>query len=447
MPVRTDGTTIEPASVSDLGAAAYRRISNLRSSLSSLISDTRAPKTVDAETRETIVQCIALGAAVNVAICDPDADGYVGHDFGTSTTKAIVRWPYDRSAGAFAVPVPAGWCSGNVPHLWPTVVYFDPASRAFAPLPGEGLVALTGFKSALIEGQGHRMCCGSVVSMADAATAFITLHLAYVLGAIAQTRPDAGISVINVGVPVAALADQKISSMFGNVTRAAAVLLGVAPALTLDDVHAALATSDQGSIQFELHTELSGAIAGYCAGPRPYQGAHVIVDCGSATLDIASFHLGNGPWPIGIYAAEVGPLGADACVAYQAAGAGEDDCRGAVRFQEHRVYADTLEFARSGFSQDDDRRYAYQVIMVGGGIDGPIHRSLFDDMAASFQRPFFRPELDRGLLRDAGASEGRLVLADGLARSPIELREVAMPGDRPPPQPHSGPEMISKDQV
>lgn len=429
----------------DFGAAAFRRIAGLRLNLEGFVADERAPGDVDDDTRAFIDRRITLGASVSRTIVDADADGYIGHDFGTSATKAVVRWPFDRALSAFAVPVPAAWCSGGVPHLWPTVVWFDPSADTFSLLPGDGLLPLSGFKAALIEGRGHRMCCGSPVTMAEAATAFLAMHLAYVLGTVAEAHPSARISAVNFGVPVAARADEKVFTVFADLAAAATRLLDDAAILSLEAVRIAGTLSDAPTLPFDLHTELAGAIAGYCSGPRYYRGAHMIVDCGSATLDIASFHLGDSRWPVGIYAAGVEPLGADACAVYRRAGASDEDCAAAAHYHEHRVYADTLESARSAFQQEEDRRYPYQVILIGGGIDGSIHGPLFERMAGAFQRPFLRPEFDRAVRCEDGAQPGRLVLADGLAHAPFDLREVAMPRDRPSATAHFGADQNSKD--
>jgi hypothetical protein len=68
-------------------------------------------------------------------------------------------------------------------------------------------------------------------------------------------------------------------------------------------------------------------------------------------------------------------------------------------------------------------------------------------MEAAFHRPFHRPQLSLGLQFDEECEPGRLILADGLARDPIDLREVAMPRDLPPLTIYQAPEMITKDQV
>jgi hypothetical protein len=438
---RKGGTPKAP----DFGAAAFRRILALRPALEGFTADARAASGVDDDAYRQTAERIALGAASLDTIV-AEAEGYIGCDFGTSTTKAVVRWPYESGAGhAFALPVPEGWQSGGVPHLWPTAVYYDPQTKRFSPLPRPGFQCITGFKPALLEGKTLRMCAGGLMTNADAAVAFLAQYLAYAVGAVRERSPKKKISMVNFGVPVAKLLNSAVAGDFERVVKAAMGLIGKAANLTLPDVQTAFHEPHSCPIQHSFHAELSGAIAGYCSNARHRRGPHMIIDCGSATLDIASFGLGAAEWPIGIYAAQVEPLGADACARYLSVGAVEEDCRLAARFHEHEVFRSTLRKDRIGFQQQD-RKFNYQVILVGGGIDSDIHNQLWRRMEEAFSFKFHRPQLDVSLERDSDSSDSRLILANGLARDPVELRKVAMPEDDER-NITVLPEMITKDQV
>lgn len=446
-PFRSGPVAVSAASAArayDFGEAAFRKLAAMRDRLDAFVATHDASAAVSDMTASRVARFVATGAAQAEACVDPNDGYFLGYDFGTSTTKVVLRDPYRRGS-AFALPVPRDMARGEQPHLWPSVVFLDAASR-FHLCPGPGLTLLAGFKSALIERRGHRMC-GPGVTMAEAATAFLAIHLAYAFGALLSRDAEARIAGVNLSVPVAALADVEARADFDRVARAALLLVPDANRLTLDHVRVALALEDASPIPLEPHAELSGAIAGYCAQPRRFAGAHMIVDCGSATLDIASFQLGSEGGPIGIHAALVERLGADACSLYRREGAALDECRDAARHQEHRVFCATLDRMRAGFSQDEGRRYPYQVILIGGGIGGEVHAPLFDGMARAFNRPFHRPAIGLDLHHEPGADPVRLVLADGLARDPIDLRDVAMPGDRATPAAAARPNMISKDQV
>lgn len=448
-PLRAASAKSVPAAVPtyDFGETAFLRLAKRRAELDRFVATHGGPVAVDATTAGVIEKRIERGAGVAHTIADPDDGFYVGHDFGTSSTKVVLRHPYRGFGAAFALDVPAAIAADGQPHLWPTLAFLRRDTGAFALCPTLGAVALAGFKSALIEGQGHRICNGSAATAIEAATGFFALHLAYVLGAFAEREPGSRVAGVNLGVPVAALCEGRARATFDQAVRAALLLLPQAATLTLEDVRIALALDDRSAIPFALHAELSGAIAGYCAQPRRYVGAHMIVDCGSATLDVASFHLGDGDGKVGVYGASVERLGADACASYRDAGASVEDCRGASRHQEYRVFRETLERQHAGFAQDEDRRYPYQVVLIGGGMAGEVHRPLFEGMEPAFARSFHRPALGADLTHDAAADPVRLILADGLARDPIDLREVLMPLDRSTPPKRPEPEPVTKDQV
>jgi hypothetical protein len=443
-------TAVTPKAISagsDLGAAAYQRVTKLHEKVTSFTATHRAGASVSSADRELIQDRIRVGGADITAIIDPDDGHFIGYDFGTSTTKAVARHPYNVAETPFAVEVPFTLASGGQAHLWPTILWWDRAADRFSALPAENAVSLDSFKSALIEGHAHRICCGSGITMEEAATAFLSLQVAYVLGACVERADSFRLAGMNFGVPVAALADAAKVRAFERVVGAALSLVPQASGLSLKDVRGALRQEHEPAIPFSLFTELAGAIAGYCAAPRHYVGGHMIVDCGSATLDMASFLLdGATSKPVGIFEARVEALGADACHAYIEAGATAEDCRGASRYQEHLVFAKTLERARDRFLQDEGR-FPYQLILIGGGVHSEVHEPLLERMEPAFNRPFHRPQLSLGLQYNESCEPGRLILADGLARDPIDLREVAMPRDRPPPPIYQPPEMITKDQV
>lgn len=444
---RTDqASPSPPVSRYDFGEAAFGRIRQLRDKLEHFSAGHGAPEQASNATSVLVNRRMAIGAERSGEIVS-DSDGYViGCDFGTSSTKTVFRDPYKRGT-AFVLPVPSDWASNGQPHLWPTALFFDPSTRRFSLLPSPGAKLLAGFKSALIEDGGHRMC-GAGVTMAQAAIAFLALHLAYAIGTLYEHADDARITGLHFAVPVAALSAGNTTSTFERVMRAAAALVSSAPDLTLDEVKNANPADSNLARLVVCFTELSAAIAGYCEQPRRFAGAHMIIDCGSATLDIVSFTLGADHRPAGIYAASVERLGADACMVYERAGGSRDDCRNASRYQEQIVYRDTLPRAVLGFAQAEDRRYPYQTVLIGGGMLGEIHGKLFREMESAFQRPFYQPELGADLTCDPGTVPARLILADGLARDPIRLRDVVMPLDhRPERDARHLPEMISKDQV
>ena len=442
---------ITPATIAkafDFGEAAFHKLTPLRNSLDGFAADHRGPSAISRVDQQAITRRVKSGAERSAATVDLDDGYFLGYDFGTSTTKVVARNPYGPGGldEAFAIHVPLSFTSGGEAHLFPTAVYWNKDLDLFSLAPEEGYLLLDSFKAALIQGRGMRMCNGSGLTMAEAATAFVAMHLAYCLGAALEEKSEFKLASINVGIPVAVFDGQSNIALFDRVFGAATRLVAEAPNLSSAQVKAAFREAEDPALPYTRHAELAGAIAGYCAATRFYIGGHMIIDCGSATLDIVTFDLNQQTHrPIGIYAACVENLGADACALFLLKGASLEECREAARFEEHLVYKQTIKAKPNLFGQDNGA-YPYQIILIGGGIHSEVHKGLLEKFSAAFEKPFHRPSVASTLRRDPKCEAGRLILADGLARDPIELKDIVLPKPPPPPE-WKDPLGPGKDQV
>src|SRR3546814_16444997 len=80
--------------------------------------------------------------------------------------------------------------SSDLPYVWQTVIWFDLESQGFSLVPSNNATPLDGFKTGIIAGyDGERIRPEVPVTRADAAVAFIALHMAHLTGWYAETRP------------------------------------------------------------------------------------------------------------------------------------------------------------------------------------------------------------------------------------------------------------------
>jgi hypothetical protein len=341
------------AAITDFGAAAFHKLASLRENMEGFKADHRGPGEVPPNDRDTVLRRIKAGATAVPSIIRPEDGYFFGYDFGTSTTKVVARNPNRGVREAFAIDVPSSIASDGRPHLCPTAVWWNKADDRFALVPGDELILLDSFKTALIEGRGHRFHKQSGITMEVAATAFLALHVAYCIGAALEETPKFTLDLINVGIPVAVFEGQRSVASFQRALDAAMRLVPKAPGFGTSDVEEALKSSERPPIKVVIHAELSGAVAGYCSATRHYLGGHMIIDCGSATFDVVTFDLDQRTHrPIGVYGARVENLGADACALYIASGIQVEDCRQAARFVEHMVYVQTPKNKRNLFGYD-----------------------------------------------------------------------------------------------
>lgn len=415
------------------------------------------PRSVHAITRQPVEHAIAVGAKLFAARPDPDHSGYIiGCDFGTSSTKIVIRQPY--SAGdPVARPVPSALRSTNHPYLWQSVVWYEPKTGAFSLLPGKGTIALEGFKAGILAGEGGRLVVKGVpVTRNEAATAFLTLQLSHCLGWYEEARPlgDQGgdhFLAINVGIPVAAQDDGRTYKDFRHLVAAARDLIGDAAHLTLEKVRAVDSQSaPELPDGFDLVPELAAAIFGYANNKtHSRDGSHVMIDVGASTLDIVAFNLVNRV-RVAAFAAEVQLLGAAALEASRNEGFEDTLFRNTCLSQFDSVYhyARRSDVAPREFDQTL-RRKPVQLIAVGGGCNTEVHTDMIarvNPCLGDLKILSPQPPLQ---LAAGPCDASRLLLAYGLTADIPEQLELRRPSDIPRivPAPSTAICFVSKDQA
>ncbi len=416
------------------------------------------PTAISPRTKRAITTAIATGAEAFSAAAGRDEDGFiVGFDFGTSSVKLGVRQPYSPVEPA-AMPVPAELQSGGHPYLWQTAVWFDPKSARFSLVPGPGREVLEGFKTGIIGGfSGERVRSDLPVTRAEAAIAFLALHLAQMLGWYHTARPLGSMGgghflSINIGIPVAAHDDEKTFATFMRIVAAAHALAPQAAELTLDLVRAAHQAAPAKLPEgYLLVPELTAAIVGYATALTSQPGSHILVDVGASTLDIVAFNL-VGAERIAVFAADVELLGAAALDVARAHGVHDVAFKSACDWQFEHVYgqARSRHRAADGFSPQLRRR-PVQLVTTGGGCATTVHSPFIAEMTQDKclgNLPPIRPLPPTGFATNK-CDTSRLLLAYGLTRDVQELLELKLPSQVPsiisPDAPPNT--FVSKDMV
>ena len=421
------------------GAAAIRYVLE-HVNLSTLNNTAPAQTSVSAETSAKVDRLVARGAKILAECPGPDPMGYrVGLDFGTSTTKVILC--SDTANVDYALDTPKELQveeeGRRQQHLWRTCVWFNDATQCFQLTPSNGSRPILGFKTGLIQGDGNRMVEAGITHDA-ATTAFLALLIAYIVGADAERVELSGgaerhYSRFHIGVPVPSLDEDKRVEGFHRVVQAAFALVSKATALRLDDVRATLkcelaSTETQADTPYQLFEELAGVVAGYMLTPERAGGPHIIVDVGAATLDVATFHIPDGEYPLEVYETGVALLGAQALECASVAGVPEQTFRAACQAHTSSVLSKTFRTKNYTFLPGEGGS-SKPMIYVGGGRLTSLHQAIFKGYADAYLAPRRSPEVERWLERDLKTDAGRLLLAWGLAQDPAV---EAIPRIRPP---------------
>ena len=417
-PLRRQG---EVAVVAGLGVEALALVRR-EIDLETLIGDS-APSACEAGAVDEVIERITVGAEVLSDQPEPDELGFiVGFDFGTSCSKIVIHQP---GAGelSYALPVPPHLRARELgvaqEHLWQTVVWFTQSSGQFSLEPVAGAVRLEGFKTGLIQSDGHRMVNG--VTHAQATTAYLALLTAYTLGFHKLAAPPgfnraAHFSRFHFGVPVACKDEGGPVREFSRALTAAFELAPYAPDIGLRDVAETLrsiapevsASATTPFLQFE---ELAGVIAGYRASPDARGGPHVVVDVGASTLDVATFSILNGDdgAKVPVYMSAVGLLGAAALKVARKKGVSDETFSLACNQHTRHVISHTFLCKNPSFFPMNG--VPKPLLFVGGGRLTDVHERLYQQYPAGLEAPLVTPLPGPNLQYDEDTDFARLLLA------------------------------------
>jgi hypothetical protein len=423
------------------------------------------PNTISSRSKNDIDRAVSAGAHLIRENPKPDEDGYiVGFDFGTSSLKVAYRQPYVADDPVAVLPVPKELRSANHPGLWQSVVWFHPHRETFSLYPEAGAIALDGFKTGLIAGNGWKPMPQAIeITRAEAATAFLTLQFAYMVGAYSIEQPlrpvgSEHFALINIGIPVAVRDDNRAFAEFSRLVSAAYNLAPNAGSLRLDILKQELASAPIKLPEFlQLVPELTAAIAGYAADPMVQLGAHILVDVGASTLDIVAFNL-QAQQRAAVFTAGVDLFGAGALQIARAGGVEDgiftracdhlfDEVYGKAK-ADNRAPSLFKPGPRGPFGRGDK---PVQLVITGGGCDTDIHTRFIntlprDNVLGAI--PLKRPTPPPKILKEQG-DQSRLLLAYGLTRDAPELHQLRLPSEIEDiePIPVQTFTMIDKDMV
>jgi hypothetical protein len=171
-----------------------------------------APKTISAENRKNFKNLLGAGLAPSHSELGEEIFATIGLDFGTSTTKVMVRFPYEPGAPTVAIPAPAHCRSMGDPYLWQTVLWLS-ESGEFTAQPLENAYLLHTLKQGVMGRNADALIVLNPQSRirltkTDAATGFLAFVFRYTRGWLFTYRSELfrkrrPVWFLNVGMPVA----------------------------------------------------------------------------------------------------------------------------------------------------------------------------------------------------------------------------------------------------
>ena len=324
----------------------------------------------------------------------------LGLDFGTSSTKMIVRMPYEAGEPTIAIPAPDPCRRGDHPYLWQTVLWLKEES-IFLPWPEPGATVLNSLKQGLIQGRGETMNRDSeataAVTRAQAGVAYLSFVIRYARGWLLRNRPDLFLGrkpvwFVNLGMPTASYDDHELVNPYRRIGAAALQLAKIdstitveAAQLLLDDPYIAKAGAsekDAERLGVAVVPETAADVTGFAKSTRNATGLYLLVDAGAMTLDACMFRLHRNASPGDHYAfmaAQVRPLGVDSFHWFLGEGRTEPEfvqqCDRTLRAVIWNTRRHRDPNATSWEEEND-----VPVFLVGGGAANDLHRSIVESL-------------------------------------------------------------------
>lgn len=440
----------------------------------------RPPTTVSSEERDTFEATIAADPGAVESGSGERLYAVIGLDFGTSTTKVMVRFPYEAGSPVFAIPAPKHCLSMKHPYLWQTALWLRNTGE-FVPYPNDDAHLLHALKQGIMS---HRADVpidlsgdGSPgVTRAEAAAAFLAFVVRYTRGWLAKHQPGLfqkrwPVWFLHVGVPAANFDDKTLLRGYRRVVATslllandrAPVTVDLARRFLADDLVAAAADSvtDAEKLGVGVTPETAAEAAGFAKSTNTAPGLYLLVDVGAMTLDVCTFKLVQEPPDPDMYsllAAQVRPLGVDAYHWFVGNGKTDSGFLEQCNRCLWKVVWGT-KGTRDPNASAWRRRNALPVFLAGGGARNDMHRGIVEQLD-----PWLREHTDNEgihlvpLPMPANISPpiqesdfSRLGVAWGLSFPPNEIGDFFPPSEiddvPPPPRIDITGGFISKDQV
>ena len=393
----------------------------------------------------------------------------VGLDMGTSTTKIIVRLPFEAGEPAIAVPVPSFCRSGNASYLWRTFLWLQ-KDGSFCAWPTNGATVLTSLKQGLI--RAHDMA----IDQSCNAVAYLALVIRYVRGWLLDNRMGMfrgrkPVWFVNLGMPAASCDDARLVQPYRCIGAAALRLAMSDEAVTVEttrrhvsDPRAAEAGISESAAEEQgiaVIPETAAEVTGFSKSTRSASGLYLLVDVGALTLDACMFRLNQDSREGDRYAflqADVRPLGVESYFWFQNEGKTNPEFRRQCERALRSVVWNT-KLVRDPYAMEWQSGNDVPVFLAGGGAANSLHREIVVSLGPWLQqhtrnagiRPIELPVPRAIDFPEPIEDFHRMAVALGLSYPTTDIGGFDFPGDiedvPPPDILDISNRFVSKDQV
>lgn len=438
------------------------------------------PISISSRDLDNFERIVAAGATEFSPRAGEQLFATIGLDFGTSSTKVIVRFPYEPGEPSVAIPAPVHCRREDNSYLWQTVIWVR-ADGQFIAWPERDSQLLYSLKQGVMGGKADTFIVLDAdsnpgITRAEAATAFLAYVIRYVRGWLRTNRSTLFRGrlptwFVNVGLPAENFDDRSMVSAYRRAASAALLManfggplnIEVARRFLRDEKVRATADSEEAAqrLGIAIIPETAAEATGFLKSTQSAPGLYLMVDVGAMTFDVCVFRFWK-PTPsedsYSLFTAQVRPLGVEAFHWFMGQGKTAD------KFSEqcNRCLWEVVWDTKRKRVPNDDRwtkGNELPVFLVGGGARNDLHRERVSELGPwlikhvqnSGIRLLDLPTPKNIDLPEPIADFNRLAVAWGLSYPPTEIGAFRPPSvipDIPPPEPVDFTQpFVSKDQM
>jgi len=373
----------------------------------------------------------------------------IGLDFGTSSTKLVVRLPFEAGEPTLAVPAPRVCQIDGNAYLWQTVLWLQETGE-FCPWPLAKATVLRTLKQGLIHGKVEKeiseLPARVEVGRIQAGVAYLAFVIRYAKGWLHHHRPNLFLNrrpvwLLNLGMPAASYDDSILVPPFRRIGVAALLLACSDGPVTVDSVQRFLdkpeVLSSAGSktcaeeLGVSVIPEAAAAMTGFARSTHGNPGLYLMVDVGAMTLDACTFRLNEDSVLNHCYsfmAAQVRPLGVESYRWFRDQGKTTDEFIGQcnLTLRSLVMYTGKTRDPNDGSWEEGNE---LPIFLTGGGARNNLHRDVVKNLGpwlSSNARNRGIRLLDLPAPRTLDCPEpisdfGRLAVAWGLSYPPDQI--------------------------
>ena len=346
-----------------------------------------------------------------------ELEAVIGFDFGTTSTKVIVNFPYHADLLGYnyiVFPVPKAFQSNNHDYLWKTILYYNPELDLYSLYPNKGYHELNDIKTNLMNNPYEIIKKFQKVNIYSihASVAFISMLLkiikAYCYELTKEKKFFKSLTrkinwSLNLGMPAAKLDDTEEKRTYQRIAKLSLNLESITFSNKAIDsmIKNNISHSLENVIEVNVLPEITAAVSGIYESMMLDAGEYFFIDIGGSTIDLSVINIflnDTGNKQISNLISKVHILGAEALdwIKNQNADYDRDDLFNAICKVLGNIIGDNKKFRNPSSPSLGD---SLKTFIIGGGRQSEVHKHAIDAMERNWKNNFYPNGLDRTIFK------------------------------------------------